>query len=109
CFLGLVLSVSATLFGERKVKPGKRLFLNLFVLSFAVLMFFLLNPLKQESDILRFFLLVAAAHLLVSFAPFITAHRMNAFWQYNRHLFIRFLSGVLYSVVLYLGLAAAVG
>lgn len=48
-----------------------------------------------------------ATHLLASFAPFVLRHRPNAFWQYNRALFTRFLVGGLYSAVLFAGLAIA--
>lgn len=48
-----------------------------------------------------------ASHLLASFAPFVVRHQPNAFWQYNRTLFTRCLVGVLYSAVLFAGLAIA--
>ena len=46
-------------------------------------------------------------HLLVAFAPFIKAGNINAFWQFNKSLFLRLLTGGIYSVVLYIGLALA--
>jgi hypothetical protein len=46
-------------------------------------------------------------HLLVAFAPFTGAGRLNGFWQYNRALFLRFCLSALYSVVLYGGLVIA--
>jgi hypothetical protein len=46
-------------------------------------------------------------HLLVAFAPFTGAGRLNGFWQYNRVLFLRFCLSALYSVVLYTGLTVA--
>ncbi|MFQ5510394.1 MAG: DUF4153 domain-containing protein [Candidatus Krumholzibacteriia bacterium] len=49
----------------------------------------------------------AALHLLVAVLPFAGPNRINAFWQYNKGLFLRFLTAVLYSVVLYVGLAVA--
>lgn len=48
-----------------------------------------------------------ATHLLAAFAPFTLRHRPNAFWQYNRVLFTRFLVGGVYSAVLFAGLAIA--
>ena len=48
-----------------------------------------------------------ASHLLAAFAPFTLHHRPNAFWQYNRALFTRFLVGGVYSAVLFGGLAVA--
>lgn len=49
----------------------------------------------------------AGLHLLVAFLPFAGANRINGFWQYNKSLFLRFLTAVLYSAVLYVGLAVA--
>lgn len=48
-----------------------------------------------------------ATHLLASFAPFVTHHHPNAFWQWNRELFVRFVIGGLFSAVLFGGLAGA--
>jgi len=44
----------------------------------------------------------------VSFAPFIRNHRVSAFWEYNKQLFLRILTAGLYSTVLYSGLCIAI-
>lgn len=108
--LGLLLALSATLFSERKNygflrKSGIRCLAILTALLFLLL----LNPQKRETDYLRFLLLSAGFHLLVSFIAFIGQYRINAFWQFNKTLFLRFLTGALYSAVLFLGLSAAIG
>jgi hypothetical protein len=46
-------------------------------------------------------------HLLVAILPFLHAGQINGFWQYNKSLFLRFLLAVLYSAVLFMGLAIA--
>ncbi|MCK4661487.1 MAG: DUF4153 domain-containing protein [Bacteroidales bacterium] len=46
-------------------------------------------------------------HLLVSFIPYIHNKQLNGFWNYNKILFIRLLTSVLYSGFLYLGLVLA--
>jgi hypothetical protein len=56
---------------------------------------------------LRYAQLVVAFHLMVAFAPYVGSSRPNGFWQYNRILFLRFLTAWLYSVVLYAGLGIA--
>lgn len=48
-------------------------------------------------------------HLLVAFIPFIGVGQLNGFWHYNRILFVRFLTSLLYSGFLYGGLALALG
>ena len=55
----------------------------------------------------QYFLFTIGLHLLVAFAPFYGKSEMNGFWQFNKTLFLRFLLSVLYSGVLYLGLALA--
>lgn len=61
-----------------------------------------------ELHAIRFWLLVAGLHFLVAFAPFAGVKGENAFWQYNRTLFLRFLTAALYSAVLYAGLSVAI-
>lgn len=46
-------------------------------------------------------------HLLVSFSPYIKSKSLNGFWNYNKILFIRFCSSVLFSGVLYIGITLA--
>ncbi len=57
----------------------------------------------------RFLHFLLAAHLLASFVAFIGLNLKNAFWQLNRIFFLRFALATLYAVVLYAGLAAALG
>ncbi len=62
------------------------------------------------SESIRFHRLVqtgVALHLFVAFGPFLGRREPNAFWQYNRILFVRALVGVLFSGVLFVGLAIA--
>lgn len=44
------------------------------------------------------------AHLLVSFIPYLEHQKINGFWNYNKVLFIRFLTSMLYSGFLYVGI-----
>ena len=55
----------------------------------------------------RFLQLNVGLHLLAAILPFVRGGRHNGFWQYNRTLFLRFLTALLYSAVVYLGLALA--
>ncbi|MEJ2719863.1 MAG: DUF4153 domain-containing protein [bacterium] len=55
----------------------------------------------------RFLQLNVGLHLLAAFLPFARGGNHNGFWQYNRRLFLRFLTAVLYSAVVYLGLSLA--
>lgn len=108
--LGLVSALSGTLFSETRIYSAtKKNLLRLLTVLLVTGFFFLLDPLKSQADILRFFLLALAFHLLVSFAAFTGRNNINAFWHFNKTIFLRFLTGGLYSAVLFVGLAAALG
>ncbi len=108
--LGLVLSLSLSLLSERNsYTVSKKYLLRALLILVTGGLFFLIDPLKHETDYLRFVLLALAFHLLVSFAAFTGKGHINAFWQFNKTIFLRFLTGGLYSAVLFLGLAAAIG
>ncbi|HUL02663.1 MAG TPA: DUF4153 domain-containing protein [Gemmatimonadales bacterium] len=55
----------------------------------------------------RYVQLSVAFHLLVAFLPYARYAEHNGFWQYNRALFLRYLTASLYSGVLFVGLAIA--
>jgi hypothetical protein len=104
--LGLLLSLSTTLFIESK--GIKKYFIVKFIAAFlAACLMFIFNKQLQTIDNVRFFLLSLAFHLLVAFAAFTSKGHVQGFWQFNKTLFLRFLASVLFSGVLYLGLAAA--
>jgi hypothetical protein len=108
--LGLVLSLSLSLFFENNAcSLLKKILLRCSILLLLVGLFFLIDPLKRETDFFRFILLALAAHLSVSFAAYFGKGHINAFWQFNRVIFLRFLIGGIYSAALFIGLAAAVG
>ncbi|HQT21922.1 MAG: hypothetical protein B7X86_04090 [Sphingobacteriales bacterium 17-39-43] len=108
--LGLVLSLSLSLLSEsNSYSVLKKNLFRLIMLVFIVGVFFLIDPLKRETDFFRFILMALAFHLSVSFAAYFGKGHINAFWQFNRIIFLRFLIGGIYSAALFLGLAAAIG
>lgn len=110
CSIGLNLFLSAELFSESKFHSVfKRIILQLFSLVLIVSYYFILPDFKEFGleDTARFALFVLGLHLLVSFVPFINTGNTNGFWQFNKSLFLRFLTACLYTGVLYMGLALA--
>lgn len=105
--LGLALFLSLTVMAESysfsKVKRAVTQTLGALLL---VLCWFILAPIEAETSMIRYSFLVVAFHLLVSFAPKTTT---EAFWEYNKQLFLRILTAGLYSGVLYIGLCIAIG
>ncbi|WP_258105038.1 DUF4153 domain-containing protein [Marinoscillum sp. MHG1-6] len=65
------------------------------------------ETLNKSIPYIRYTILSIAAHLLVSFAPFLSRGTLNGFWQFNKVLFLRFLLAVLYSHFIYVGLILA--
>jgi len=60
-----------------------------------------------QSFALHFFGFAILFHLLAAFLPFFKSNSVQAFWQFNKSMFLRFLLGALYSAVLYGGLSLA--
>ncbi len=56
---------------------------------------------------IRLVFLMAGFHFLSAAAPFMGFAGTNGFWQYNKTLFLRMLTAMLYSGVLFVGLAIA--
>jgi len=78
-------------------------------LVLAVFYFFWLPNTDHSGPYYRYSMFNAAVHLLVAVAPFLFLNNYrNAFWQYNKSLFLRFIESMIYSVTLYVGLALAI-
>lgn len=108
CNLAFCLTLSADLFSETKsISSAKRWLIRILIIIVCIILFYTLSPQWYVSDIYRFVLLILAGHLLVSFAPYSQTNKKDAFWQYNKFLFLRFLTAVLYSGTLFVGLLIA--
>lgn len=108
--LGLPVTVGITLLAEtRDWSPGARV-LALLSGTVGLILFFLVWPgVDRRHDGIRYFQLSAALHLGVAFLPFLGAPDTVAFWQYNRRIFLGFLRAVVFSGVLFVGIAIALG
>ena len=107
-YLGMLLSIAVTVFCERR-RFGKpvRAGLQTLAVILSVIYYFSLPVQYNTAALLRFELYAVALHLLIAFAPFTGRGEMNGFWQYNKTLFLRFLTTALYALVLYAGLSLA--
>ncbi|MEN8145486.1 MAG: DUF4153 domain-containing protein [Gemmatimonadota bacterium] len=103
--LGIPLLISANLASESG--SGRRLGLRLVSLAIIGLLFWRWPAWSEQVRVLRYLQLSLAAHLLVAFLPYLRRNEPNGFWQYNRALLIRFVTAVLYSAVLFVGLVIA--
>jgi hypothetical protein len=109
--LGIALFTTVVLAGERFRWSALRI---LFGQSFAALLLILYWT-TLPSDIyappflygIRHWLLIFGVHMLAAVAPFARKGEINGFWQYNKSLFLRFLTAALFSAVLWAGLSIA--
>src|SRR5690606_4789452 len=64
-------------------------------------------PFRLSTDSIRIALALLAGHVLLSFS--ICSDRLPVlhFWHFNKALFLRFLTGILFSVILYAGISIA--
>lgn len=108
CNLALTLLLASDLYCEsHQVSNLWKWMFRAVDLIISIALFFVLEPWAYISDIYRIALLAFAFHLLVAFAPYIKKKNLNGFWQYNKTLFLRFLTSAFYAAVLYAGLAIA--
>jgi hypothetical protein len=108
--LGLPVTIALTLLAEVRGWPGSLRLAVLLGSAAALALFFLAWPgIEARHDAIRYFQLSAALHLGVAFLPFLGAAESLAFWQYNRRLFLGFLRAVVFSGVLFVGIAIALG
>ncbi len=108
--LGLSFLLAGNLY-SRSLKDKKAVYwITQMVLVLLVLFYHQTLSLKlTDLDLIRYLVLNICGHLLVSFVPFLHHRDVNAFWHFNKILFIRILTAVLYSLVLFGGLAGAIG
>ncbi len=106
--LGLPLFMALNLYLQRaKFEQSKEWIFFVVVGGVLVLYYYTLSGTYNQQDIIRFFLWWVSFHLLVSFAPYFLKNELNGFWQFNQMIFLRFLTAVLYSSVLYVGISIA--
>jgi uncharacterized protein DUF4153 len=106
--LGLALTVALTLFAEeRRWSSARKAGLNAAGVALLVLFYLVWPGPDQKHEAIRYFQLSAGLHLLVATLPFLSLAETNAFWQYNRRLFLGFLRAAVFSFVLYFGLVIA--
>jgi hypothetical protein len=106
--LGLPLFLAVDLLAERHRWSDARLWtVRLVGIAVLVGLYVARSGWSEPVELMRYAQLSIALHLLVAVAPYLGSSERNGFWQYNRVLFLRFLIAVLFSVVLFVGLAVA--
>lgn len=107
--IGLILFFTLELLvAKYKLRFAKRVMLCVSGLIFLIIYYIFLPAKLQEKHQIRLFLLALALHLAAAYAMFFNRREENAFWQFNKALFLRILTSALYSAVLFVGLALAI-
>jgi len=108
CNLAFTSSLAANLYGEsNKWKPIRIWIIQFIALILCAILFFLLSPEIFRADLLRLGLFILSGHLLVSFSNYSTTTKTIEFWHFNKTLFLRFITAVIFSMVLFAGLSIA--
>ena len=106
--LGLPLFTALVTTAERASWNARlRILLHIAVVAALFAIWYALGQWTDTMKATRMFHLAVAAHLMVAVLPFLGTGLYGAFWQYNRILFLRYLTGALFASVLFAGLALA--
>ena len=109
CYLGMLLFIAISIYRGRKNFTFKKVILINLVGIIFITAYYLSLPVSITTIAsLRLVLFALGLHLLIPFVPYLLRNEINGFWQYNKILFLRFLTSSLYTIVLYLGLILAV-
>ncbi len=109
--LGIPVYTGVALLTQRPV-PGARYYYYAGATLVLILVFMSLpefnSTFNRYRPYFRYAVYNAAAHLLVAVAPYFQKGELNGFWNYNKSLFLRILLSLLYSLVMYAGLALSI-
>ncbi|MBP9186819.1 MAG: DUF4153 domain-containing protein [Bacteroidia bacterium] len=106
--LGLIAYFIVHLYTEYyKLINSRKNIIIFFTTILLVLYFLSLGDKHTEIEIINFFVLNLLLHLVASYVLFIRNNTIDDFWNFNKNLFVRFLTSSLYSAVLFVGLSFA--
>lgn len=111
CTLGFPVLIAGVVMKERYAwSPAWFIGFNVLVLLLmAGYGYFLAPELKYTVYLkgMRYVLLLLASHLTVAFAGYLRSSNYGHFWEFNRQLFLQFLIGTFYALIIFAGLAVA--
>ncbi len=110
--LGIPLYFGLSIFtSSKKYSFSAKVIFQFFAGSILIAIYFSLpnsdHTHNTSIPYIRYTIFNIIVHLLVSFSPFFKGRKLNGFWNFNKTLFIRFWTSILYSGFLYVGLILA--
>lgn len=110
--LGIPLFFGLTMFNRRKdLSQAQKWLVYASGLLVLTIVYFFLPGIETTRNTglpyIKYAIYNITCHLLVSFIPFLFRQQPNAFWHYNKELFIRFIVSQIYSGVLFAGISFA--
>lgn len=111
--LGIPLYFSVTFLSGAYLKKNTFKIISYGIATFFLILIYFSLPNQEltfntHTPYIRYIIYNGIIHLFVSFIPFLHNNGLNGFWNYNKTLFIRFWTAILYSFVLYLGIILAI-
>lgn len=111
CLLGVPLMTSLVAIGEaRSMSERQVLLLQLGGIGLLMLCWWWLDMHQKDFDYLKlpgYCALLLFMHLAVSSGPFLNERRIRDFWDYNRQLFANLVTGVAFTLIIFVGLSLA--
>ncbi|QES90001.1 DUF4153 domain-containing protein [Rhizosphaericola mali] len=109
CNIGLLLTLFVDILTEEANISGRKKWLfRLIAIGISIVLYYLLDISHYEINLYRVVAFSIAFHLLVALAPFLNKRGTSEdLWEYNKTIFLRILTSVLFSGVLYIGIALA--
>ncbi|MBN2894177.1 MAG: DUF4153 domain-containing protein [Bacteroidales bacterium] len=106
--LGSIWAIGLTIFNEVKEKSSIFKYVsNIILVLVLVGYFFLFNDLESDKVLYRILIITAVSIFAVLFMPYLSKNKQLDYWDFNKEIFMRLSLTVVYSVVIYAGIAIA--
>ena len=110
-YIGLCFSIAFYLFFDSKNESKSNTVLKHILAVLVPVLFYLsiynTANIWNENIIQRNFVLLLVGHLAVAFSAFLQKGNLSSFWEFNKSLFLRFITASVYTVVVFLGIFGA--
>ncbi len=111
CYIGLCFSLAIYLFFESIPQNKTNVLLKQILVLLVPLLFFISiynsTNIWTENVVQRNFVLLLAGHLAVAFSAYLQKGNVSSFWEFNKSLFLRFITASVYTVVTFAGISGA--